>query len=202
MVRDLSAERRSSLNESPAELAARVERNRIWMDRYGGGRGLAALTQTQASTSPSCQSSGEDSNEGGEDNKGEVLVLEEEETDQYPSAPEWDDQDPEDIEQEPPVDPTYCRFCLFTPCLFLQWQEDIEQAERLMYPNETNRAKRFIFYRRMARELYGHLGKGVRKPLPRCFVQGARDLYPEDEAVDYTGFKHAGDGNGDGSVII
>jgi hypothetical protein len=38
MVRDLSAERRSLLNESPTELAARVERNRIWMDRYGGDR--------------------------------------------------------------------------------------------------------------------------------------------------------------------
>jgi hypothetical protein len=33
-------------------------------------------------------------------------------------------------------------------------------------------------------------------------VQGLRDLYPEGKAMGYTGFKHAGDGNGDGSVII
>jgi hypothetical protein len=51
----------------------------------------------------------------------------------------------------------YWQFCLITPCLFLQWQEDIERLEALLYPEETNRAKQYIFYCRM----YGHLGKGV-----------------------------------------
>jgi hypothetical protein len=45
MVRDLAAERRSLLNELPTDLAACVERNRIWMDTFGGDRGLTALTQ-------------------------------------------------------------------------------------------------------------------------------------------------------------
>jgi hypothetical protein len=142
------------------------------------------------------------------------LVLEEEETDkieeegpfpdgQYLSAPEWDDQDPEDVQQEPPVDPTYCRFCLRTPCLFLQWQDELERCVEIMYPEEMNRAKkRYHMYRRMSRELHGHLGEGTHKALPGCFVQGLRDLYPEGKAMGYTGFKHAGDGNGDGSVII
>jgi hypothetical protein len=60
-----------------------------------------------------------------------------------------------------------------------------------MYPEETNRAKRYHMYRRMSQELHGHLGKGTRKPLPGCFVQGLRDLYPEGEALGYTGFKNA-----------
>jgi hypothetical protein len=78
-----------------------------------------------------CQSSGQDSHQGGENNQGEVFVQEGEKTDtieeegpypkdQYPPAPKWDDQDPDEVQQEPPVDPTYyCRFCLRMPCLFL-----------------------------------------------------------------------------------
>jgi class 3 adenylate cyclase len=200
MTRDHSAEHRSLLlNEFPNELAARVERNRVWMDRFGGDRGLAALTQPVSQAS---EGEGKESDEEENKKKGEPKVKKEEEEPYNPPAPEWDEQDPDNIEQEPPVDPLYCQFCLYTPCLFLQWQEDIEQAERLMYPDKTNRAKRFIFYRRMTRELYGHLGKGVRKPLPRCFVQGARDLYPNGEAEDvYTGFKRGPGGDGDESSI-
>jgi hypothetical protein len=41
----------------------------------------------------------------------------------YPTAPKWDDQDPDNVQQEPPMDQTYCSFCLRTPCLFLQWQD-------------------------------------------------------------------------------
>jgi hypothetical protein len=44
MVRDFSAECRSMLNQLPANLAARVEKNRIWMDTFGGDRGMATLT--------------------------------------------------------------------------------------------------------------------------------------------------------------
>jgi hypothetical protein len=123
--------------------------------------------------------------------------------DQYPTAPEWDDQDPDDVQQEPPIDSTYCHICLQTHCLFLQWQEDLEASVEIMYPEETNRAKRYHMYRRMSRELNGHLGKGNRKPLPGCFTQGLRDLYPEGEGKKCTGFKHPrDDGNGDGSIII
>jgi hypothetical protein len=117
---------------------------------------------------------------------------------------EWDDQHPDGVQQEPHVDYMYCQFCLISPYLFLQWQEDIESSEALLYPEERNRAKQFIFYRRMTRELYGHLGKGIRKPLPPCFVQWARDLYPNGEAEEgvYTGFKHGPGGDGGGSFNI
>jgi hypothetical protein len=135
--------------------------------------------------------------------KSEPVVQKEEEEPYYPPVLEWDNQHPDDIQQEPPVDHMYCQLCLITPCLFLQWQEDIERLEALLYPEETNRAKRYIFYRRMTRELYGHLGKGIQKPFPCCFVQGARDLYPNGEAEGvYTRIKCGPGGDGGGSFII
>jgi hypothetical protein len=50
----------------------------------------------------------------------------------------------DDVQQEPPVDAIYCGFCLITPCLFLQWQDDIEGSEPHMDPEETNRAKQVV----------------------------------------------------------
>jgi hypothetical protein len=189
------------LHESPTELAARVERNRIWMDTYGGDRGLAALTQCQQSSEEEESHKEED---GEEAKVCESVVVLHEETlatdggedggkyeEDPPPSPEWDDQDADDVPQEPPVDPTYCRFCLHTPCLFLQWQDELERCVEIMHPDESNKAKRYHMYRRMTREFNGHLGKGSRKPLPDCFVQGLRDLYPEREQLDYTGFKYA-----------
>jgi hypothetical protein len=38
----------------------------------------------------------------------------------YPPAIEWDEQHPDDVQQEPPVDTMYCQYYLITPCLFLQ----------------------------------------------------------------------------------
>jgi hypothetical protein len=97
----------------------------------------------------------------------------------------------------------YCGYCFITPCLFIQWQEEIERTEALLDTGENNRVRRFRFYRNMTRELYGHLGKGVQKPLPRCFVQGARNLYPNNTAEGtYTGFKPVLSGDGNGSNII
>jgi hypothetical protein len=183
------------LHESPSELAARVERNRIWMDTFGGDRGMAALINANE--------------EEKEEAKVSEIVVEQEETknindEEYPKSPKWDDQDPDDVQQEPPPDAMFCGFCLITPCLMIQWQEDIERTDAALYdPGENNRVRRFRFYRNMTRELYGHLGKGVRKPLPPCFVQGARDLYPNDEAEGtYTGFKRTREGNGDGSSAV
>jgi hypothetical protein len=90
----------------------------------------------------------------------------------YPPALEWDEQDPDNIQQEPPVDAMYCAgYCLITPCLFIQWQEEIERTDALLDPGENNRVRWFRFYRNMTREIYGHLGKGIGKPLPGCFVQ-------------------------------
>jgi hypothetical protein len=203
MVRDLSAERRRALNESPSDLAARDERNRQFFLSYGAPGVVTALTQY--GNDIITQDSGEETKEEGKED--EIVVLEEAVDELegcygdncYPAPVEWDDRPNEDLPQEPPVDPMYCRLCLKTPCVFLQYQDELERVVEIMYPEESNRTKRYHMYRRMSRELHGPLGKGRRKPLPKCFVQGFRDLYP-DEADNYTGFR--GDHNDEGSVII
>jgi hypothetical protein len=178
------SQHRSLLNKSPIELAARVEINQ-------------ARSEGQEEEEDS-----QEEEEHKQEDEPQVMTDDEEEEPYSPPALEWDEQDPNEVQQEPPVDPLYCRFCLSTPCLFLQWQEEMEQSERLMYPYKTNRAKRLIFYQRVPRELNGHLGRGARKPLPHCFVQGARDLYPNGVADDvYTGFKRGPGGAGDESSI-
>jgi hypothetical protein len=74
----------------------------------------------------------------GRKNQGEAVVQKEEtdtveeEGPYYPPALEWDNQHPNDVQQEPPVAPTYCHFCLCTPCLFLQWQEELERYKEIL----------------------------------------------------------------------
>jgi hypothetical protein len=131
MVRDLSAGRRSMLHELPVDLVARVERNHIWMDTYRSNRGMAALMEAH-------QSSGEEEEEA---KVGEVISVQETDTIEeegpygsknYPTAAKGDDQDPNKVQQEPPVDPTYCCFWLHTSCLFLQWQDKLERCVDIM----------------------------------------------------------------------
>jgi hypothetical protein len=95
------------------------------------------------------------------------MVQEEEEKEHkeepsyYPPALEWYEQHPGDVQQEPPVDVMYCQYCLIIPCLYVKPQKEIERTDALLYPEHNNRAKRLMFYHRMTRELYGHIGKGV-----------------------------------------
>jgi hypothetical protein len=205
--RDLSA-RRCMEYESPAELAARVERNRLWMERYGGVQGLAALTAERTETEDEKEEE-EETKESeelvvvGEDNEDTLNGSMDNYQEEEPEEPEWDDQDPNDLEQEPPVDPLYCGFCLATPCLFLQWEDELTTCVDILHSEASNKAKRFHMYRHMSRRLHGPMGPGRREPLPGCFVQGLRDLYPQDDPTTYTGFKHARDGDaGDGTIII
>jgi hypothetical protein len=116
--------------------------------------------------------------------------------------PEWDDRPDADLPQQPPVDKMYCGFCLQTPCCFLQYQEELERSVEVLCPaGSTNKAKRYHMYRWLSRELNGHLGKDCRKPLPECFVQGLRNLYPEEDPGDYKGFSYGTGQDGDGSII-
>ena len=76
--------------------------------------------------------------------------------------------------------------CAKSPCVFLEWQEELERHVDIMYPEVSNKAKRYHMYRHMLRKLHGHMGKGKRKRLPSCILQGLRDLFPSEE---YVGFK-------------
>jgi hypothetical protein len=214
-TRDLSAERRRALDESPADLAARDERNRQFFLSSGAIGVVTALTQygQQESNSSSSQESGEETKEDSlivevdeeEEEEEEEVVVGESEGSLFRGDAfrhdDFDDRAAADLPQEPPVDPYYCRFCLNTPCIFLQHQEELERIMEEMHPHATNRTKRFHMYRRMSRELNGPLGKGVRKRLPHCFVQGFRDLYPSEDDT-YTGYRDARCDGNDGSVIV
>jgi hypothetical protein len=121
-VRDLSAEcRHARTNEFPRDLAACQ-----FFLLYGAPGVVCAFTQVSQETSSSSQDSGEESKEDGEMLiEGAVDELEGSDDDCHPSTLEWDDRPAKDLPQEPPVDPMYCRLCLKTPCVFLQWQDEL-----------------------------------------------------------------------------
>ncbi len=100
-------------------------------------------------------------------------------------------QVPEDLPREenqepPPEDEWDYAIGNNSPCLFVQYQDELERHVDIMYPAVTNKQKRYHMYRHMLQGLHGHLGKGKRKPLPGCFTQGLRELFPSE---DYVGFK-------------
>jgi hypothetical protein len=108
----------------------------------------------------------------------------------YPPPPVLEEERPEDlpiqVDQEEPSDEWYCPHCRKSPCLFLQWEEDLDRHVDIMYPEVSNVAKRFHMYRHMSRQLHGPLRKGERKKLPECFETGLRSMFPSDR---YVGFK-------------
>jgi hypothetical protein len=98
---------------------------------------------------------------------------------------------PEDLscaeEQEPPSkDEWLFPHCLHWPCSFLWWQEELERLVDIMYPEVSNKEKWYHMYKHIICKLHGPLGKGNCRPLPWCFWQGMRDLYPFEY---YTGYK-------------
>ena len=109
---------------------------------------------------------------------------------QYPTPPDLESQIPDDLprqeEQDEPHDEWICETCNNSPCLFLQWQEEMDRIVDIMAPEVTNDQKRYHMYHHMSCRLHGTLGKGNRKPLPLCFTQGVKELYPSDS---YTGYK-------------
>ena len=68
----------------------------------------------------------------------------------------------------------------------MEWEEELVRHMDIMYPEVPNKEKRYHMYRHMLRKLHGHFGKGNQKPLPPCFQQGLRDLFPSEE---YVGFR-------------
>ena len=112
---------------------------------------------------------------------------------QYPTPPVLEEQVPDDLlrpeeDLKPPDEEEKwkCPNCSHSPCSLLQWQDKLERVVDLMAPEVTNKEKRYHMYRHCTRRLHGRLGKGNCKPLPQCFQQGLKELYPSEE---YTGFK-------------
>ena len=108
----------------------------------------------------------------------------------YPTPPVLETEMPAELErqvdQEESPDEWHCPNCQNSPCQFLQWQDELERMVDLMNPEATNNQKCYHMYRHMSRRLHGTLGKGNRRPLPLCFANGVKELYPSDW---YTGYK-------------
>ena len=83
-----------------------------------------------------------------------------------------------------------CEECDCSPCI---WSENKEQIQHdnsyLLSENDTNKQRRFYAYKQMVYALHGHLGKGQRRELPKCVVEGIRMLWPENNKRKYVGFK-------------
>ena len=66
---------------------------------------------------------------------------------------------------------------------------DIEE-EQLAGSGETdNKAIRYALYREVSNRMWGRLGKGVRKQLPKCVVGEIHDAFPTKKNETYVGFK-------------
>jgi hypothetical protein len=109
----------------------------------------------------------------------------------YPEPPVIEEEAPDDLtraenQDEPKEDPWLCPACNHSPCSFLQYQEELERICDIMYPEVSNKVKRYHMYKHMTRRLHGQLAKHERKELPPCMSQGLKDLFPSES---YTGFK-------------
>ena len=73
----------------------------------------------------------------------------------YPPPPILEEQIPDDLpkegNQETPADDEWlCLRCANSPCLFLQYQDELERHVDIMYPKVTNKQKRYHRYRHMS----------------------------------------------------
>jgi hypothetical protein len=144
--------------------------------------------------------------EGVEEEEGKVEEEQDEENSlvvygEYLSPPPvLEEQAPGDLpvqeEQDPPSDPEeeywHCIVCLGRPCFFRQWQQEMERIVEILHPETSNKSKRYHMYRHMSRRLHGPMGFRNRKPLPSCFQQGMKELYPSDTYTGYKDYKPRG----------
>jgi hypothetical protein len=79
-----------------------------------------------------------------------------------------------------------CEWLLYGPTIVHSVQSthgSNPNVDRLL----TNKACRHAAYTSYTRTKFGYLGKGNRVPLPKCFVNGIRDNFP-DPSNNYVGF--------------
>lgn len=95
-----------------------------------------------------------------------------------------------------PPSPKKCKYCEHAPCVVNAHYDDLMcmgsdiELEQLAEKGETdNKAIRFALYREMSNRIWGHLGKGVRKQLPKCVVGEIHDAFPTQRGQSYVGFK-------------
>jgi hypothetical protein len=95
-----------------------------------------------------------------------------------------------------PPSPKKCKYCEHAPCVVNAHYNDLMcmgcdiEIEQIAEKGESdNKAIRFALYREMSNRIWGHLGKGVRKQLPKCVVGEIHDAFPTQRGQSYVGFK-------------
>ena len=104
-----------------------------------------------------------------------------------------------EIEDDEPV----CIYCANTPCEWHVYGQELLRNTSLMHYRETRNGKEVVvddagnevsnasmrkaMYRMFTYLKFGHLGKGVRIPVPQCVADKIRAIYPEEDGK-YMGF--------------
>jgi hypothetical protein len=95
-----------------------------------------------------------------------------------------------------PPPPKKCKYCEYAPCVVNEHYDDLMcmgcdiELEQIAEKGEAdNKAIRFALYREITHRMWGRLGKGVRKQLPKCVVGEIHDAFPTQKGQSYVGFK-------------
>ena len=111
-----------------------------------------------------------------------MRTLEVEEKPHYRRIYDWNKNK---ITTPPPLEEgnDWCTHCKEDPCVMDQFSNEFTVlADGLLDDNtKSHKQKRFACYRYMNSLLFGHLGKGNRKPNPLCVMREVHDAFPESD---------------------
>jgi hypothetical protein len=86
--------------------------------------------------------------------------------------------------------PKQCKYCDRAPCIMDEHYDDLMTMGSKMEDEDfDNKQIRFAMYRDISYKMWGPLGKGVRKQLPKCVVAEVHDAYPTKRGEQYVGFR-------------
>ena len=87
--------------------------------------------------------------------------------------------------EEPEEQSDYCYYCERDPCIITELDDMLKEILMEYREEKTNRQIRYIMYTECIRYLYGYLGKGNRRKVPKCLEERIHSLLPDK---NYTGF--------------
>jgi hypothetical protein len=85
-----------------------------------------------------------------------------------------------------------CNYCHNYPCCLGIHYDDLMEIGAAMEEDHSNKEIRHALYREMATRLWGRIGKGNRRELPKCVVAEIHDAYPTKKGEAYVGFQPYG----------
>jgi hypothetical protein len=88
--------------------------------------------------------------------------------------------------------PKLCEYCTQAPCCMDDYYDEMMEIGTEMEGKHDHKEIRHAMYRHMARKLWGSLGKGVRRELPKCIIAEVHDAYPTKKGKAYVGFQPCG----------